>query len=630
MGKKYIPNIGQTAKIITSKIKTNLGSKPKKRKYTRIEKFKTGKFKNSDLIYIIRGIEFLEIVGDTGLEAILRNLNSDNKELKPETVKLITLLRLGKGPLFDFLNMYENNMHLKFNAEREIANLENMYDIIQSSRDGIITKKKKIKDKDKNGKEKDVEIEISMSEEEIASIISEYESQLHYIQDNKFSTYLGLGMSLASMLGAICSESKKSKNIAKALGITALISVGTLIGRKYVTKDYKEKVVDKMRDVRRLSGNLVENEPSSVIEEKDKLNEIKDNIHIAHGEEIKIENKVNLMKAIEIISMSILTGMIGVEKLKNAEKLDAKTISQILVEISQNSYLIRNIMDNVTFMYKFQHENQKLKEYEEEVEDIVRQIEEKQDPLIEIQKPFESLEIKNLKGKFYQETNQDTGKVNFRHNIEIPEFSIRKGEVVLLSGKSGIGKSTFIRLLKRGDINNRNAILIDGEEVVDKLGKQFIAVKADKKLGIYSNVLEEITGKESISEVTIEEREKLEKVLKDVKLESEKILEDLSSKDYNQFSTGQKKRLALAQALYRTTENPSIILVDEPVGNVEDELIDEQLKSIIQAIKDVGAMGIVVTHRVDLAQRYVDKHYCIEDDGVMREKRTIEKEVEEK
>lgn len=630
MGKKYIPNIGQTAKIITSKIKTNLGSKPKKRKYTRIEKFKTGKFKNSDLIHIIRGIEFLEIVGDTGLEAILRNLNSDNKELKPETVKLITLLRLGKGPLFDFLNMYENNMHLKFNVEREIANLENMYDIIQSSRDGIITKKKKIKDKDKNGKEKDVEIEISMSEEEIASIISEYESQLHYIQDNKFSTYLGLGMSLASMLGAICSESKKSKNIAKALGITGLISVGTLIGRKYVTKDYKEKVGDKMRDVRRLSGNLVENEPSSVIEEKDKLNEIKDNIHIAHGEEIKIENKVNLMKAIEIISMSILTGMIGVEKLKNAEKLDAKTISQILVEISQNSYLIRNIMDNVTFMYKFQHENQKLKEYEEEVEDIVRQIEEKQDPLIEIQKPFESLEIKNLKGKFYQETNQDTGKVNFRHNIEIPEFSIRKGEVVLLSGKSGIGKSTFIRLLKRGDINNRNAILIDGEEVVDKLGKQFIAVKADKKLGIYSNVLEEITGKESISEVTIEEREKLEKVLKDVKLESEKILEDLSSKDYNQFSTGQKKRLALAQALYRTTENPSIILVDEPVGNVEDELIDEQLKSIIQAIKDVGAMGIVVTHRVDLAQRYVDKHYCIEDDGVMREKRTIEKEVEEK
>ena len=123
-----------------------------------------------------------------------------------------------------------------------------------------------------------------------------------------------------------------------------------------------------------------------------------------------------------------------------------------------------------------------------------------------------------------------------------------------------------------------------------------------------------------------EEKQKLREVLQEVKLDSEKIETELSSKDYNQFSTGQKKRLSLAQALYRTTENPSIILVDEPVGNVEDELIEEQLKSIIQAIKDVGAMGIVVTHRVDLAQKYVDKHYYIEDDGVMREKKIKEKE----
>ena len=116
--------------------------------------------------------------------------------------------------------------------------------------------------------------------------------------------------------------------------------------------------------------------------------------------------------------------------------------------------------------------------------------------------------------------------------------------------------------------------------------------------------------------------------MQEVRLDSEKIFKELSTKDFNQFSTGQKKRLALAQALYRTTENPSIILVDEPVGNVEDALIEEQIKSIIQAIKDVGAMGIVVTHRVDIAQKYVDKHYCIENDGVMREKKIKEKERE--
>ena len=628
MGKKYNPNIGETAKMITSKIRANLDDKPKKRKYKRIEELKKGKFKNSDLKYLIRGIEFLQNIGSVGIDAVFRNINSNNEELKPETLKLMTLLRVGEGPLFEFLSMYKNNMRLKFETEREIANLENMYEIIQNSRDGIITRKRTIKTEDEKGEEKETEIEISMSEREIADIVKKYERQLYHIQDVKFSTYLGLGMSIANILGAIYSESKNSKSTAKAIGLSGLISIGTLVGRKYITKDYNENVGEKRRNIRRLEENLIENEPSSTNEEKEKIRKIKDNIYESNGEENKIQNKMNLIRAIDVISMSILTGIIGIEKLKKAERVDAKTISQIIVEVNQNSKLIRSIIDKINFMYKFQSENETLRIYEEEMENIIRQIEEKQDPLIEAQEPFEKIEIKDFKGKFYQEKNQDTGEVKYRNEIEVPEFSIKKGEVVLLSGKSGIGKSTFIRWLKRGDINNRSAIQIDGKERVDKLGKQFISVKADKKLGTYSNVLEEITGKESFSDITVEENQKLKKVLQEVRLDSEKIFKELSTKDFNQFSTGQKKRLALAQALYRTTENPSIILVDEPVGNVEDALIEEQIKSIIQAIKDVGAMGIVVTHRVDIAQKYVDKHYCIENDGVMREKKIKEKERE--
>lgn len=439
MRKVYTPNIGETTKIITSKIKANLGSKPKKRKYKRIEKFKSGKFKNSDYKYVIRGIEFLQIIGDAGVESVLRNLNSD-EDLKPETVKLMTLLRIGKGPLYDFLNMYKNNMHLKYNTEREIANLENMYEIVQNSRDGVITRKSIIKEIDENGEEKEVEIDISMTEREIASIVRDYQNQLHRIQDNKFSTYLGLGMSLVSILGAIYSESKNSKSTAKALGISGMVSVGTLLGRRFFTKNYKEKVGDTRRDVRRLEEDLVENEPVSGIEEKDKLKNIEDNMYKSNTEEIKIENKVNLMKAIDVISMSVLTGVIGVGNLKKAKRLDAKTLSQILLEINQNNYLIRNIMGNINSMYKFQHENEILREYEEEMENIVRQIEEKQDPLVEIQKPFEKLEIKDFKGKFYQQKSNETGKIRYRTEIEVPEFSIKKGEVALLSGKSGAGK----------------------------------------------------------------------------------------------------------------------------------------------------------------------------------------------
>ena len=185
MGKKYIPNIGETAKIVTSKVKENLGHKSKKRKHKRIESFKSGSFKNCDLKYLIRGIEFIQIIGDAGIEAVMRNLSSNNEELKPETIKLMTILKIGKGPLFDFLSMYRNSIHSKFDTQREISNLENMYDIIQNSRDGVITRKKTIKEKDENGIERDVEIEISMTEGEIANIIKDYEHQLYYIQDNK-------------------------------------------------------------------------------------------------------------------------------------------------------------------------------------------------------------------------------------------------------------------------------------------------------------------------------------------------------------------------------------------------------------------------------------------------------------
>ena len=291
----------------------------------------------------------------------------------------MTLLRIGKGPLYDFLNMYKDNMYSKYDTEREIA-----------------------------------------------SIVRDYENQLHRIQDNKFSTYLGLGMSLVSILGVIYSESKNSKSTAKALGISGLVSVGTLLGRRFFTKDYKEKVGDTRRDIGRLEGDLVENEPVSGVEERDKLKNIEDNIYKASSEEMKIEDKVKLMKAIDVISMSVLTGVIGAGKLKKAEKLDAKTLSQILLEINQNNYLIRNIMDSINSMYKFQHENERLREYEKEMENIVSQIEEKQDPLVEIQKPFEKLEIKDFKGKFYQQKSNETGKIRYRTEIEVPEFSIKK------------------------------------------------------------------------------------------------------------------------------------------------------------------------------------------------------------
>lgn len=627
MKKIYTPNLGETSKLITAKIKANLLGNLKKKKptYRRIEKIKSGSFNKSELKYLVAGCDFLRIMGDVGIDVLIKYFTTGDKELNEKNGKAMILLKAARKPINEFLRMYRNNIYVKYSLQRDIANLENLYEIIDNSRDGVITKKQEIEDS--SGQKK--EIEIAMSEDEIAHIVLDYKHKLYQIKDNAFGIYLGLGMSVVSLLGGVFYESKNSKDVAKKIGISGLVSIGTLLGRKYVTKDYGEKVGEQERKVIRQQSDIINNEPSSFVEESEKIDEIKKGIRKIYDEEKKINDKVNLMRAINIICLSFFTGTVGMDKLKKSDKIDTKSLSQIIIELNQNNFFIGNMLDNINAIFELYNEKSDLNELEEQLENIVKQIEEKQDPLVETSKPFEKIEIKDFKGKFYEEKNPQTGKIGYRHKIDIPEFSMQKGEVVLLSGKSGRGKSTFLKLLKRGDIHNRNAITIDDSQVVDKLGKQFIAIKADKDLGINSNVLKELVGKEMILDIEEEEMQKLRKVLREVQLDKEDVLEQLETKDYSQFSTGQQKRLVLAQLLYRTSEKPSIIFVDEPVGNVEDELIDEQLKAITQVIRNIGAMGIIVTHRVDLAKRYVDKHYHIGDDGVMKElkrqERTIEK-----
>ena len=624
MKKTYIPNVGETAKIITSKIETNLNGKThrSKEKHRRIEKIKSGKFEKSDLKYLIAGCDFLRIVGNSAINGMTEYITSSDKQLNSRTIKAMAALKICQGPIFEFLSRYRNHIQAEYNLQREIANLENLYEIIDKSRDGIITRKQEIED----SKGEKIEIEVTMSEKEVANTVKDYINQLYRVQDKAFVNYLGLGMSIVSMVGALINESKNSKEMTKKIGISGLISIGTFFGRRYFTKDYGKKVGEEARKIRRGTEELIENEPVSKLEEAEKIRDIKEHTHKMYKEDYKIERRVSNMRGIEILSTTFLAGMIGMENLEKADKFDAKTISQIIVEISQKNYLIGDLVHNVDKIFELYHEKSRLAECEKQLENIVKQIEEKQDPLLEADQPFESLEIKNFKGNFYQNKDTKTGKMKYRHKIEIPEFSIKKGEIVLLSGKSGIGKSTFLRLLKRGDIHNRGAIRIDQNQVVDKLGKQFIAIKANRDLGTYSNVLKELIGKETISNLEEEEMQRLQTVLQEVCLDREGILEELETKDYSQFSTGQKKRLVLAQMLYRTLERPSIILVDEAVGNVENELIDSQLKAITQVIRNINAMGIIVTHRVDLARRYVNKHYHIGEDGIMREMKQSEQE----
>ncbi len=423
----------------------------------------------------------------------------------------------------------------------------------------------------------------------------------------------------------------KEKNTGKAvtLGIGTCANVGALLGRRYITKDYGKKVGQIRRKIDVIKMDLAKNEPISAIDEEMKLREIKDELARLKLEDDKIEIKASTIREVNLIVQSLLLGSTVAKEIQKKKELNGNTMAQVFMEMTHQRRLIDSIANDVDSVNRMMSKENQLVFLEEELKNIVKQIEEKQDPLEEVKHPIQKLQIRDLEGKFYPRKNDETGEITYQHNIKIPEFSAQTGEVVLLTGESGKGKSTLIRLLKKGDINNRYAIEVDDTEKVDKLGKQFMQLKANSTIDSHTNVLKQITGKEAISELTEEEQKRLEKVLGDVSLDDEKAMQNLATKNYSQFSTGQQKRLVLAQRFYQMVHPVSVLLADEPADNVEKELIEEQFKVIKEYTKKKGMITILVTHRPELAEPYVDKRYHIGEDQKLREIPVIKEEARE-
>lgn len=263
----------------------------------------------------------------------------------------------------------------------------------------------------------------------------------------------------------------------------------------YANKIFEKEVVSEDRIINNLEEDLIQNEPTTEEDEKRALEEIKNHIERCTKKEIKIGQKVAGINEISVLLESLMIGSVALQEIKGKEKIDIKTIESLILQINKRQDLVQGVANNVRTLYDMQQKKKNLIKKEKQVENIVEQLEEKVDPLVEIDRPFEKLEINNLHGRFHPEKDEKTGKITFMHKLEIPEFSAKRGEVIFLSGKSGRGKSTFIKLLKKGDKDNRNFMTIDGEQQVDKLGKQFIALNPDKELRNSYKCIKTISGK---------------------------------------------------------------------------------------------------------------------------------------
>ena len=174
-------------------------------------------------------------------------------------------------------------------------------------------------------------------------------------------------------------------------------------------------------------------------------------------------------------------------------------------------------------------------------------------------------------------------------------LTINKGEFVLIVGSSGSGKSTLLNMIGLIDKPTNGKILVDGIETTT-LNDGKISAFRNRKLGFifqFSNLLSDLTVLENVM---------LPRQIQGTKSTAEKDarellktvgLEDQMHKRANKISGGQAQRAAIARGL---VNHPTIVLADEPTGNL-DSVSAEKIVTLMKSMaKKLGQTFIVVTH----------------------------------
>jgi putative ABC transport system ATP-binding protein len=181
------------------------------------------------------------------------------------------------------------------------------------------------------------------------------------------------------------------------------------------------------------------------------------------------------------------------------------------------------------------------------------------------------------------------------------DLDIEKGEYVAFMGPSGSGKSTLMNLLGCLDTPTSGQYILNGKDV-SQMSDDELAEIRNKEIGFVFqtfNLLPRTTALENVALPMIyagatksQRKERAEKVLADVGLA------DRMDHKPNQLSGGQRQRVAVGRAL---VNNPSIILADEPTGNL-DSKTSVEIMNLFDEIHASGNTVILVTHEEDIAR----------------------------
>jgi putative ABC transport system ATP-binding protein len=217
------------------------------------------------------------------------------------------------------------------------------------------------------------------------------------------------------------------------------------------------------------------------------------------------------------------------------------------------------------------------------------------------------IELKNIVKK-YKTGGGDTIALN---KIDI---NIQKGEFVAIMGPSGSGKSTLMNIIGLLDIPTSGTYLLEGKDV-SRINKNQQATIRNQQIGFVFqqfNLLARTSVLDNVLLPTIYGNPN-QRIKRATEIIKEVGLADRIQNKSNQLSGGQIQRVAIARALVM---NPSIILADEPTGNIDTKTSKEILE-IFKRINHKGTTIILITHEEELA-KYADRIIKLRDGQIIR------------
>jgi putative ABC transport system ATP-binding protein len=181
-------------------------------------------------------------------------------------------------------------------------------------------------------------------------------------------------------------------------------------------------------------------------------------------------------------------------------------------------------------------------------------------------------------------------------------LAVDKGEFVSIMGPSGCGKSTLLNLMGLLDEPTAGKIALDGKPV-DRYGDRDLARVRNERLGFVFQQFHLVADLSVVDNVEIPllYRKMSNKERRRAALAALDRV-GLASRIHHfpgQLSGGQQQRVAIARAI---VGNPSVLLADEPTGNLDSQMGDE-IMGILQALNDEGTTIVMVTHDPRLAER---------------------------